>query len=163
MAFCRIDGTMLSAEERQAEVRRFQEPRATIPVFMLTSQVGGGVGVSALCGEGEGGGSHCDRLCHQEDLVCLGALANHAAKPIPRTVNSEPRPHACVYTSEPSPISPCMPIGQSLPHCSLSSPISPPSSLSPASAPQVGGLGLTLTAADRVIIVDPNWNPALDK
>ena len=27
---------------------------------------------------------------------------------------------------------------------------------------QVGGLGLTLTAADRVIIVDPSWNPALD-
>ncbi|GIL42937.1 hypothetical protein Vafri_760 [Volvox africanus] len=27
---------------------------------------------------------------------------------------------------------------------------------------QVGGLGLTLTAADRVIIVDPAWNPALD-
>ena len=47
MEFCRIDGTMLSAEERQAEVRRFQEPRATIPVFMLTSQVGGSVG--ALC------------------------------------------------------------------------------------------------------------------
>jgi SNF2 family DNA or RNA helicase len=27
---------------------------------------------------------------------------------------------------------------------------------------QVGGLGLTLTAADRVIIVDPSWNPAVD-
>eukprot|EP00798_Chlamydomonas_sp_ICE-L_P017412 gene17412-23712_t len=27
---------------------------------------------------------------------------------------------------------------------------------------QVGGLGLTLTAADRVIIVDPNWNPSID-
>ncbi|GLI69029.1 hypothetical protein VaNZ11_013570 [Volvox africanus] len=27
---------------------------------------------------------------------------------------------------------------------------------------QVGGLGLTLTAADRVIIVDPAWNPSLD-
>lgn len=27
---------------------------------------------------------------------------------------------------------------------------------------QVGGLGLTITAADRVIIVDPNWNPATD-
>lgn len=27
---------------------------------------------------------------------------------------------------------------------------------------QVGGLGLTLTAADRVIIVDPAWNPAVD-
>ncbi|KFM22562.1 DNA excision repair protein ERCC-6-like protein [Auxenochlorella protothecoides] len=26
----------------------------------------------------------------------------------------------------------------------------------------VGGLGLTLTAADRVIIVDPAWNPAVD-
>lgn len=25
---------------------------------------------------------------------------------------------------------------------------------------QVGGLGLTLTAADRVVIVDPSWNPA---
>ena len=24
----------------------------------------------------------------------------------------------------------------------------------------VGGLGLTLTAADRVVIVDPSWNPA---
>lgn len=27
---------------------------------------------------------------------------------------------------------------------------------------QVGGLGLTLTAADRVILVDPSWNPAAD-
>lgn len=27
---------------------------------------------------------------------------------------------------------------------------------------QVGGLGLTLTAADRVIILDPSWNPSLD-
>ncbi|GAX75462.1 hypothetical protein CEUSTIGMA_g2905.t1 [Chlamydomonas eustigma] len=64
MKMCRIDGTMLSAEERQAEVRKFQAPGSNIPVFLLTSQV--------------------------------------------------------------------------------------------------GGLGLTLTAADRVIIVDPNWNPAID-
>jgi SNF2 family DNA or RNA helicase len=27
---------------------------------------------------------------------------------------------------------------------------------------QVGGLGLTLTAADRVIILDPAWNPSMD-
>lgn len=27
---------------------------------------------------------------------------------------------------------------------------------------QVGGLGLTLTAASRVVILDPAWNPALD-
>lgn len=27
---------------------------------------------------------------------------------------------------------------------------------------QVGGLGLTLTGADRVVIVDPNWNPRQD-
>tara|TARA_B110000977_G_scaffold142414_1_gene180680 strand:- start:17820 stop:20432 length:2613 start_codon:yes stop_codon:yes gene_type:complete len=27
---------------------------------------------------------------------------------------------------------------------------------------QVGGLGLTLTAADRVVIYDPSWNPASD-
>jgi hypothetical protein len=27
---------------------------------------------------------------------------------------------------------------------------------------QVGGLGLTITAANRVIIVDPSWNPAQD-
>jgi hypothetical protein len=27
---------------------------------------------------------------------------------------------------------------------------------------QVGGLGLTLTAANRVVIVDPSWNPATD-
>lgn len=26
---------------------------------------------------------------------------------------------------------------------------------------QVGGVGLTLTAADRVIIYDPSWNPGL--
>jgi hypothetical protein len=33
---------------------------------------------------------------------------------------------------------------------------------SPRLLEQVGGLGLTLTAADRVVIVDPAWNPALD-
>lgn len=27
---------------------------------------------------------------------------------------------------------------------------------------KVGGLGLTLTAADRVVIFDPWWNPAVD-
>jgi len=27
---------------------------------------------------------------------------------------------------------------------------------------QVGGVGLNLTSADRVIIYDPNWNPATD-
>ena len=27
---------------------------------------------------------------------------------------------------------------------------------------QVGGLGLTLTAADRVVILDPAWNPSVD-
>ncbi len=27
---------------------------------------------------------------------------------------------------------------------------------------QVGGLGLTLTAADRVVIVDPSFNPSID-
>ncbi|XP_051901918.1 DNA excision repair protein ERCC-6-like isoform X4 [Pristis pectinata] len=27
---------------------------------------------------------------------------------------------------------------------------------------QVGGVGLTLTAADRVVIIDPSWNPATD-
>jgi len=27
---------------------------------------------------------------------------------------------------------------------------------------QVGGVGLTITAADRVILVDPSWNPAMD-
>lgn len=31
-----------------------------------------------------------------------------------------------------------------------------------SSCVQVGGLGLTLTAADRVVIVDPSWNPAQD-
>ncbi len=27
---------------------------------------------------------------------------------------------------------------------------------------QVGGVGLTLTGADRVIIIDPSWNPSTD-
>lgn len=27
---------------------------------------------------------------------------------------------------------------------------------------QVGGVGLTITAANRVVIVDPSWNPATD-
>ena len=27
---------------------------------------------------------------------------------------------------------------------------------------QVGGLGLTLTEADRVVVVDPAWNPSRD-
>ena len=27
---------------------------------------------------------------------------------------------------------------------------------------QVGGLGLTLTAACRVILLDPHWNPSVD-
>ncbi len=38
--------------------------------------------------------------------------------------------------------------------CTLPPPVSP--------VLQVGGLGLTLTAADRVIIVDPAWNPSVD-
>ncbi|KAJ9526199.1 hypothetical protein QJQ45_009666 [Haematococcus lacustris] len=41
MSFCRIDGTVLRPEDRQAAVQRFQEPCSTIPVFLLTSQVGG--------------------------------------------------------------------------------------------------------------------------
>ena len=27
---------------------------------------------------------------------------------------------------------------------------------------QVGGVGLTLTGADRVVIFDPSWNPSTD-
>lgn len=38
--FCRIDGNLVSAEARQEQVRRFQS-RPDIPVFLLTSQVGG--------------------------------------------------------------------------------------------------------------------------
>lgn len=39
LAYCRIDGDVASAEERQALVQRFQT-RHDIPVFLLTSQVG---------------------------------------------------------------------------------------------------------------------------
>ena len=28
---------------------------------------------------------------------------------------------------------------------------------------QTGGVGLTLTKADRVILIDPSWNPAIDE
>ncbi len=38
MVMCRIDGTM-DADERHAQVKRFQVPGAKIPVFLLTSQV----------------------------------------------------------------------------------------------------------------------------
>lgn len=38
LTMCRIDGTVVSAEERQAEVQRFQRPGSNIPVFLLTSQ-----------------------------------------------------------------------------------------------------------------------------
>jgi hypothetical protein len=41
--FCRIDGSVVKAEARQAEVERFQTaPGGTrgIPVFLLTTQVG---------------------------------------------------------------------------------------------------------------------------
>ncbi|KAI8470944.1 MAG: P-loop containing nucleoside triphosphate hydrolase protein [Monoraphidium minutum] len=41
LRFCRIDGGVVSAEARQAEVERFQRPGSDIPVFLLTSQVGG--------------------------------------------------------------------------------------------------------------------------
>ncbi|EFJ51955.1 hypothetical protein VOLCADRAFT_120362, partial [Volvox carteri f. nagariensis] len=39
LSYCRIDGDVASAEERQAHVQRFQN--SNIPVFLLTSQVGG--------------------------------------------------------------------------------------------------------------------------
>jgi SNF2 family DNA or RNA helicase len=39
LPFCRIDGSVATAEGRQAEVERFQAPGADIPVFLLTSQV----------------------------------------------------------------------------------------------------------------------------
>ncbi len=39
MEYCRIDGSVGSAEERHAQVTRFQRPGAKIPVFLLTSQV----------------------------------------------------------------------------------------------------------------------------
>lgn len=38
----------------------------------------------------------------------------------------------------------------------------PDTALNTAARAQVGGLGLTITAADRVIIADPAWNPATD-
>ena len=41
LQFCRIDGAVATAEARQAEVERFQRPGSTVPVFLLTSQVGG--------------------------------------------------------------------------------------------------------------------------
>ena len=38
MSFCRIDGDVASAQDRQAQVKRFQTSD-DIPVFLLTSQV----------------------------------------------------------------------------------------------------------------------------
>jgi SNF2 family DNA or RNA helicase len=38
--YCRIDGSVASAAEREARVRQFQGS-SSIPVFLLTSQVGG--------------------------------------------------------------------------------------------------------------------------
>ncbi|WIA32835.1 hypothetical protein OEZ86_006013 [Tetradesmus obliquus] len=40
-SFCRIDGSMASTDARQAEVERFQAAGSSIPVFLLTTQVGG--------------------------------------------------------------------------------------------------------------------------
>ncbi|KAF6255378.1 P-loop containing nucleoside triphosphate hydrolase protein [Scenedesmus sp. NREL 46B-D3] len=40
-SFCRIDGSMSSTDARQAEVERFQAAGSRIPVFLLTTQVGG--------------------------------------------------------------------------------------------------------------------------
>ncbi len=37
---CRIDGTV-SAPERAERVARFQTPGCAVPIFLLTSQVGG--------------------------------------------------------------------------------------------------------------------------
>lgn len=34
--------------------------------------------------------------------------------------------------------------------------------LTPAGHLKVGGVGLTLTGADRVVIFDPSWNPSVD-
>uniref|UniRef100_A0A383VXK8 Uncharacterized protein n=1 Tax=Tetradesmus obliquus TaxID=3088 RepID=A0A383VXK8_TETOB len=40
-SFCRIDGSMASTDARQVEVERFQAAGSSIPVFLLTTQVGG--------------------------------------------------------------------------------------------------------------------------
>jgi hypothetical protein len=66
------------------------------------------------------------------------------------------------YASNAVPISPkpldfqfCVPSHRFIAHMSSSDPRM-------SAALQVGGLGLTLTAADRVVIVDPSWNPSVD-
>jgi hypothetical protein len=109
LPFCRIDGSVISAEARQSEVERFQAEGSTIPVFLLTSQVGRG---------SEGMLQALPGPCF---LVAACVKPPGAAPPWAPQLRAH---SACL------------------------------------SRRQVGGLGLTLTAADRVVIVDPSWNPA---
>lgn len=150
--FCRIDGSVIKAEARQAEVDRFQTaaggPRG-IPVFLLTTQVGGHVGNtqadllaevlrwvrgvhSAVQWLGNTAAAQAGE-CRVSRVLPAGSCRWQAA------VNQSVLPARCMLL---------------LPQLLLVPPCLCPG--------QVGGLGLTLTAADRVVIVDPSWNPATD-
>jgi hypothetical protein len=70
-SFCRIDGSMSSTDARQAEVERFQATGSSIPVFLLTTQVGRNMTsrCTMYCGV-------CSRDLHSASSVVWTLLSN---------------------------------------------------------------------------------------
>ena len=156
--FCRIDGAVASATERQdrwvhwsahalpavaRDATPVRSPTPYPPPFLPPSppcaptacrSVRPPPGFQSSCLPARRAACSC---------VCMPG-------PCMRVKNTQPSPACCA--------------------CCMRAPACPPTWCVPAPrlrpcAPhaarkQVGGLGLTLTAADRVVIVDPAWNPS---
>jgi superfamily II DNA/RNA helicase len=131
----RIDGQIKMAAQRQVIVEQFQTDDR-IPVFLLSSQVclppSQLQRTSQLSIDWSLHSCVRDCLIHCMDMDAPGCL--------------EQLPRCCMNSAATGCQGECKGM-----RC-----------IESAGQVQVGGLGLTITAADRVIIVDPAWNPAVD-